>query len=1332
MDPCAVPMQLSAPTPSAQAQQERESAPPNGPQSVRYQARRPERENSRWERQVDLASLSTAQPRPWRIELSNIRRTFIRQILGLNPFRTSYFALYRPLKDTQSKVILLGGFLLAIAAGIPLPIIGVVFGKIINNFPPSEEELRTRLGQLMGVAVAYFAITWGWAVCWGVVGERVSRGLREALVERALGMELAFFDVESPDMASILTDKTQTVQLGTSEKVGLFIQSISYFVAAFTVGFILDAKLTGILLVAVIPAMAIIVYFGTKSISALSNRATEYTQKASSIAESAIRAVQIVQAFGISDELAKDHLRLLQSALQLGIRKSIAGAVMLGSVYFVAYAANALAFWEGKRQQEDRSNQSGGAGTIYAVVFLILDASFVVGQFGPFIQTFALAAAAGQSIFALLDHPEPHINVYSDDGAEANQSAFSQGLRFHDVSFVYPARPTVRVLDSLSLDFRSGTVTGIVGSSGSGKSTIAALLLRLYDPTSGRITLGSEDIRQLNIASLRSNISLVDQHSVIFSGTILENIKHGLPRGHNLSEQEILKSCSAAASDAHCDFISLLPKGLNTMVGGSGSTQLSGGQKQRICLARALVGNPSLLILDEYTSAMDANSEAIVLEALKRSSSLSGRTTIVIAHRLATVKDADEILVMGDGTLLERGKHDALIKSDGAYKALIEAQKFEKAIPSSANSPLLSSTKSSITGVPSRSEKPCSPKSPQSSQLPQHAIPNKRHFELVRRCLSLSKSESPFIVLGLFASMISGGIIMGEALIFGNLVQILNKRVNTVDFDKQADFFCLMFFILSLVAFLAYSVSGSAFGVVSERLILRIRDKSLRTILMQDMSWFFQPAHSSHALMSKLNMDAGHLAGLSGVILGTIFSVVTSVVGGIILAHIVAWKIAVVLLAAVPIMLLAGFLRLRVLAKAEQRHQTAYNNAAALASEACAAIRTVAALGREKDVLRLYKEAIRIPYEKSLKFTIWGNVLLAFSLSITYFVYALAYWWGSKQVRNGRYGQLQFFIVLPALLFSAQAAGQMFSVAPEITRAQAAAQSVFELHDQRPSIISDSEQRSPSSPGNSTEKSLDDVSRNGRMKQPSGGQLEFRDVSLTYDSRPDSPALKQVSLSVRAGEFIAFVGRSGAGKSSSISLIERFFDPTSGSVFLDGRDIRTEPVQLHRARIGLVEQEPELFPGSVMFNIKLGARPGQEVSPDDVASVCKRCGLHGFIMSLPEGYNTECGFNGSRLSGGQRQRIAIARALIRDPEILLLDEATSQLDSQTEQEVRRAIAVAASGRTTIMVAHRLASVQHADCIYVFDHGCIVEQGKHDELVGLGGLYAGMVAAQELN
>jgi len=345
--------------------------------------------------------------------------------------------------------------------------------------------------------------------------------------------------------------------------------------------------------------MTSVVIFGTKTVSNLSKQAGQYTDKAASVAESAIRGVQIVQAFGLFDQLSDEHVHHLRHSLRVGVKKSMAGAIMLGSIYFVAYATNALAFFYGDHLRDG----SAEAGTIYAVVFLILDASFVLGSFGPFIQTFAMGAAAGQAVFEVLDHPTTNTDVYSAKGKPAKRTHFDREITLSSVSFVYPARPTVRILNEVNLVIVPGQITGLVGPSGSGKSTITSLLMRLYDPAHGTINLGQDPLNAFNIRSLRSNIALVTQTPVLFTGTIFENIRMGLRQP--LSDDEALSRCLSAAKEAFCDFIERLPDGIHTKIAAGPHSLLSGGQKQRITLARALIGDPALLLLDEFTSAMD-------------------------------------------------------------------------------------------------------------------------------------------------------------------------------------------------------------------------------------------------------------------------------------------------------------------------------------------------------------------------------------------------------------------------------------------------------------------------------------------------------------------------------------------------------------------------------------------------------------------------------------------------------------------------------------------------------------------------------------------------------
>ncbi|KAJ5042322.1 uncharacterized protein L3040_004874 [Drepanopeziza brunnea f. sp. 'multigermtubi'] len=1226
--------------------------------------------------------------------------------------RFSYLALFRPMQqDLESKFLLFAAIVLAIAAGAPLPINGVILARIIDAFPPSEEEVKHRVTQLLGVAVAYFLLTWGWAFCWGIVGARISRGLRIQLVDRALGLDQTYYEMECPDITSRLTVDAQTVQAGTAEKVGFFIQSCSYFAAVFIVAFYLNAKLAGILFAAVIPSLALVVVTGTSVLSRYSQEASERTTSAASIAESAIKAVQVVQAFDAFDSLTGDHRNHLDVARRAGVKKAVAGAVLLGSIFFIAYAANALAFWQGARLVRDSMGQ-GSAGTVFAIVFLIVDASLVMGAAGPYIQSFSHAASAGSRILNLIDHPDLPIDVYSKEGHQADGETFGPDKKivFSDVSFAYPARSMETVLASASFSIETGSTVGIVGASGSGKSTIAALLLRLYDPTQGSITVDGRAIPDYNLASLRRQIALVDQDPAIFSGTM---------RGRCVE--------AAKAADAW-SFIQALPEGLDTWLGEPTGTKVSGGQKQRLCLARALVGDPPLLILDEATSALDTISEASILEALDTTRSMGNRTTIMIAHRLASVRSADKIIVMGKGRILEQGKHEELMQREGgAYRQLVEAQRLTS---DSSNDSSVSSKSEAIPGEShgGKEEVVTYSDKPENSSLEGVKEPFGT-FTIVERCLALSRSRVFFTILALVGSVTTGALVLGESIIFGNLIQLLNGNVSS----SRVDFFCLMFFVVAIAALLGHATSGSCFGIVSEHLIFRTRDISLGTILRQDMDWFLQPGRSASALTSVISMDAGHLSGLSGVIIGTTVSALVSVVGGAVLAHVVAWKIAIVLFACSPVVVLAGFLRLRVLAKVEEKNQHAYTEAASLASEACSNIRTVAALGTEKLTSERFYAAIGKFQKETFKGTAFGNLILAFALAITLFVYALAYWWGAKHVRSGEYTSLQFFIVMPAILAAAQAAGQIFSLAPDIARAKGAASRVFALHDQKPTIDTQSSSPSgtttlpPISPSTTSSTSLS----SSREKASPTGAITFRNVSLTYATRPSAPAIANLNLAIRAGETVALVGRSGAGKSSAISLIERFYDPTSGSILLDGVDIKSVPVSEHRARISLVAQDPDLFAGTVAFNVGIGARPGHVASIEEVIAACKAVGIHEFISSLPDGYSTQCGTNGSQLSGGQKQRVAIARAYIRNPEILLLDEASSALDSHSEAQIQEAISKASRQRTTIMIAHRLTSVQRADRILVFDQGRVVEEGRHEELVKMGGIYEQMVKAQTL-
>jgi ABC-type multidrug transport system fused ATPase/permease subunit len=505
----------------------------------------------------------------------------------------------------------------------------------------------------------------------------------------------------------------------------------------------------------------------------------------------------------------------------------------------------------------------------------------------------------------------------------------------------------------------------------------------MYDDYSGQIWIGSQELRKMDTSHLRSQVSVLDQDCVLFSGTIFENICHGIV-GKDFSDSLRLALCQRAAADAGVDFLGALPEGIHTRI--DNSLQLSGGQRQRICLARALVKKPNILILDEPTSALDAQSEKVVMHAVHKAVS-RGTTVVMITHRLSTVLEADRVAVIASGRIVEEGTPSQLSNENSIFKGLLDAQ---KACTLPGNSDL--SPSNQFESLDSR-EDIAEKRNPAIRADNNPIIAEIKARDIVSDFYRFAKGDRVIIAGGVLASIISGSVVLGEAVVFGNLVSLLNAGSNRQNFQQNANLLCLIFFILACIALLSHICSGTAFGIASARLTTKVQGALLRHVLHLDIEWFSGVGRSPAQLTSSFSKDASDLSCLSGVALGTIFSVVTSVLGGIVLAHAVAWRIAVVLLAAVPIMLASGYVRLRMLAQLETRQRTAYTTGTALALEACRNRRTVTMLGLEQTFMKEFCDSLHKSSHDGIQFRVFCNTLLAFSLAVTYFVYALAYWW---------------------------------------------------------------------------------------------------------------------------------------------------------------------------------------------------------------------------------------------------------------------------------------------------------------------------------------------------
>ncbi|SNX84804.1 related to multidrug resistance protein 4 [Melanopsichium pennsylvanicum] len=1246
---------------------------------------------------------------------------------------SNYFALYKA-ADRTDIILLVIGTIAAIGSGVPLPLIGILFGQLIDGFnssgcggssAPTNKALflssvNDKVEKIAIIAAVNFFLIWTYTTCWSNLGERLVRKMRQRYLRAVLRQDMAFFDTLKPgEVGTRLSADLLTIQNGTSEKMGILISSLSYFVTSYIVAFIKLPKLAG-QLVSLLPAFAIVSVFGSRFVAKAQKKTSTHLSHASSLAAEALNNLPVVQAFGSQPRLSNIYQSHLELARKQGTLKALAAACVLGSLFFVGYSANALAFFSGSNLIASSGNPST-VGSVYTVIFLLLDASFIVGQIAPYLQTFSAASGAGQALRETIDKASPIDGTDSTIGLTPQPGDVNEiAVELDNVEFTYPARPDEKALQGLSISVPAGHRVALVGLSGSGKSTVASLLQRFYDPNEGRVTLNGKNLKDYNVRWLRSQIGVVGQEPVLFDCSILQSIAHGLvgspahshlhstvlafsqvgqeKTGTDLNQvltapeqlsqlQEIQSLCTRAAklAGAH-DFIEKLPQGYDTQVGEAGG-KLSGGQKQRISIARAIVKQPKLLILDEATAALDSHSEHAVAKALDSIS--KGVTTIAIAHRLATIRNYDQIVVMGAGKVLEKGTHKDLLALRGYYYKLAAAQDTgageedlrgengsadeddeqvdedvaeeqkerrrrhrhrmdevaegdeseDQVISDDTESPSRDSNQSTLhrrssehasaskTGDVSSDDDggnldEQSTEREQTDKQLEQAAKKYPPRVILKRVIWMLRREWPYILLGLFTSTIMGGSYSGEAVLFGHVIEALNPQCHSPSGVRSSGReFGLYFFILALIQLFAYTINGLVWGLVAERLLFRLRRVSFDTMMDQRLTWYEAQDQNPASMIASLSNDANNLGGVTGTVIGTIFCIFVNLIAGISVSLAIAWRIAIVILALVPIILAAGYLRLKVLADFQKRHETAYVKSNSLAIEAVQCIKTVASLGREEDVLRKFERSLEKPYRESMRHFLFGNVFLALALSISYFIYAFAYWWGSQNIAEARYGQTAFFIVLPALLFSAQASGQLLAFAPDFSKAHVSAANFFRLMDQRPSVVErrklldrEKKELKEQKQANRTTmfnrkakqtavnineaKVTDEESAPVLAKKGSADGVEktqpstvvFDQVSFTYPTRKE-PALKNVSLRIPAGSFAAFVGESGSGKTTAMSLIENFYTPCSGTVSVDG--LRTDKTsdQVLRRDIAIVPQEPVIFYGTVRFNVLLGLRP---------------------------------------------------------------------------------------------------------------------------------------------
>ncbi|KAK0066802.1 ATP-dependent translocase ABCB1 isoform X7 [Biomphalaria pfeifferi] len=1129
------------------------------------------------------------------------------------------------------------------------------------------------------IGAGFFAAAFLQVSLWMAAAERQAHRIRKKFLENILYQDIGWFDThETSELNTRLADDITKIQEGIGDKMGSFVQWFSCFIAGFVIGFVNGWKLTLVIL-SVSPFLIGAAGLMSKLAASMTSKELEAYAKAGAVAEEVFGAIRTVVAFGGQDKESKRYASNLTEAQNYGVKKGFTNGASMGFIWFVIFCCYGLGFWYGGtlvREEKDVYT----VGKMLVVFFAVLIGAFSMGNAGPSLQAMSIARGAAYSVFQLIDLKSA---IDSSSTSGETPSSLVGTITFQSVHFSYPSRPSVKVLNGLNLTVQPGQTIALVGASGCGKSTTVQLLLRFYDPLQGQASL--KNIKDYNIKWLRSNIGLVSQEPVLFATSIEENIRYG-------KEGVSLKEIETAAKNANAyDFIDKLPQKFQTLVGERGA-QLSGGQKQRIAIARALVRNPKILLLDEATSALDTESESVVQDALDKAR--MGRTTIVIAHRLSTIKNADIIVGFKDGVAVEGGTHDQLMEYKGIYYQLVTNQSHSKEEEDEESVDEKSNEKFTSQGAYKDLKQQKSiveEKKEEKEKLPDAPF---------SRLIKMNAPEWHFILLGCFSSIFNGGVQPAFSVIFSRILGVFAESEDEQEYWIRI--YSLILVGLGVISLITFFLQGYMFGRSGEALTRRLREMTFKAMLKQDIGWFDDHKNSVGALTTRLATDASLVQGVTGVRLATFLMGFSNMGVAIIISFIYGWQLTLLILGFMPFIVLGGMMEVMLLAGQAGKNKEALEESGKVAVESIENIRTVASLSKEWAFYILYKDKLGRPHKQAIRKAVLVGLTYAFSQAIIYFVYAAAFVLGAYLIREKEMKFDEVFLVFSAIVFGAMGLGNAMAFAPDVGKAKASAKHILHLLDSKPS--------------------LDYSSPDGlKLKDSCEAEIKFEEVTFRYPTRPTVQVAQGLTFSVRPGETLALVGSSGCGKSTSVQLIERFYDVESGSVKLANTDVRQINLQWLRSQIGIVSQEPVLFDRSIAENIAYGDN-SRVVTMQEIIQAARGANIHDFISSLPDGYETNVGAKGTQLSGGQKQRVAIARALVRNPKILLLDEATSALDTESEKIVQEALDKARQGRTSIVIAHRLSTIKNSDKICVVSHGKVAETGTHNELMLKQGLY----------
>ena len=1230
--------------------------------------------------------------------------------------------------------------LLTAAAGVArLALLGWLLAEVFDG--RGFGSLASPLAGVAGVVVLRGALQYYKEMVSHRTAARVQIALRANLHEKVMELGPSYFNQQrTGDAVLSLVDGVEQLETFFGQYLPQFFVALLTPVGVFAFMAFLDVPTATVFLAAALAALFLPAVLHRWNRSSSERRREAYGEFGADFLDS-IQGLATLKAFGQSGargRLLADRARaVFKSTMWVLATNGFSGGLSIAAISIGA----AVALGWGAYRVED-----GGLELSVLLVILMLGVE-VFRPLRELTQLFhqgLLGISAASGVFAM-QGAKP--TVREPETPALDMSSMEPTVAFEDVVFAYPGgrRPAH---DELTFSVAAGEKVGLVGTSGAGKSTVVKLLLRMYDPDEGRVTLGGADLRELSFDQVRSNLAVVSQDTYLFHGTVSDNLKFGHPD----ATPEQLES-AARAANAH-PFISALPQGYGTVIGERG-VRLSGGQRQRIAIARALLRDAPILVLDEALSAVDAENESVIQEALDRL--MEGRTTLIIAHRLSSVIGADRIVVIDEGRATEEGSHRELIDAGGTYSALMRDQ----VVTSGPNGTLARTSRASAHASGASGDGlPVGADQVFASQAAEMAP-----TEAILRAEGMgwnATSRELFRLVGPWKGKLMLTFLLGVAR-FASIIGIGVVSALTVAAVKDGESFGWLLVALGVLAPLAAILTWLESWVS--------HDMAFRLLAEMRIELYRKLDQLAPAYLARRR--TGDLVGMATQDVETIEYFFAHSVAPAFVAIVVPAAVLVTLflfhpllaLTLVPFLAIAAVSPFVARGRIDRLGSRSREELGLLNAEAVDTLqglneivafqrgpeRAAEFLGHARDAVR-----VRLPFFREL-------TLQRTYLEITMGLGGLAMVAvGAWLVADGRLDAGLLPLATLLAMASFLPISEISHTARQLADTLGATRRVYAVHTEKVAVEDGpGVAPRPVHLGNASRMVLREPQDTGKRENPvaggrvsagmvlrepeeagngeapvAGGRemqgaspvppaLAMDRVTFQYETM-DRPALEDVSFEVAAGDTLAIVGPSGAGKTTVAHLFLRFWDADSGSVRIDGADLREFRLDDLRDRIALVSQDTYLFNTSLRQNILI-ARP--DASDAELRDAVESASLRDFVQSLPDGIETLVGERGTHLSGGQRQRVAIARAFLKDAPILILDEATSHLDAMNERAVRDALDRLKSDRTTLVIAHRLSTVREADTIIVMSVGRIAETGTHDDLMRSNGLYAHLIATQ---